>query len=638
MSSTTGNTKFPEPIYHDLYYPRPKSKCVKQSENETNIISPETGEAKNVGLVQTSIVLTHPTAETILYQTTRTTSRDCFNYLSLNTANDFMAPSLIELSPNTGSEGFHCNQNLVQYSGTAQFSTLFQSPEDISTKSKPADTETPSSSTIIVPPCSPHYYEEPILRILSSTSSTELHTAPGESCSPRAQDNCTNQIREELRLQNANETSRKLRKIDDVYRTWCKTKDIHQSLNFLTTDGCENKKALSSPQNILTESSNYEKTMPVEAAENLHPHESRFISNELAYENQNQSEYSLNVLPGSTFLDNLQPNHWEIDMSVQNACVNAPSNFSQECTTINRDKSTIALRKLTHDSRLRCANNSPNNTFFSEYPTASSQASVNSFSLASFSNIITNNINDFNDLKESLLYARDEARKSGSQVEEDFLEEWMSSLGGEVPDRPVLEQTDGGEVPNRPVLEQTDGSNNFDNFLRETESHIRDKISVSSHPDYNEFDWNPPVHNSNLTQLNIGRHFDNQNYNDGVVLSRGNEDDKLDKSFTSTSYDQGSINYVHYPSIDSQGGEYFNSTSRSARCGNNRNVSGLCTLPDECASPGAVINDTGVDITAEVLDMSMPHEDVQLREIVRSRWFTTEKPAPTPRMGTYKRR
>lgn len=631
MSTTKSVSSIPEPIYHDLYYPRPKTSA------KVNYVSTS---CKPICTVQTITVPNIPVSESEVEISLEESENTCHkSEQHYSDIIDKMAPCLVDPILNLEIDHFQ-DSTLVQYSATAQFSSLHQ-PSHTQDTENSLNVKTISHSALVATPYN-HFNNEdfkneniekkcfqhlkPIVDYKSykTVSSNKIGTnsisdVPGY----RHQD--------EFQHDNNFKTKSKVRKIDDVYRSWCGTEnncEMQVSLNQIpycdissrTTASCSSylpqnehietyRQSNGEEIDFSSEDKYYETILgtcnrispqlvgKIDHATEPHPTNAIASLSDRGPSESNPSHdpYAYN--------QGLQYQHKELPDSITVAGYldsknNIQGNFNQ-------------LSHKEHNVRTLC----------SEVQFDASHMITNSWHTSSNANVDTENISEYNDLKASLLSARDEARKSGSRVEEEFLEEWMLCLCGE---ETVTANT------------QTLNSSNLDNFAIDTKS-CSTRADLSLKTDSLWENYNVPQNNttySELTcqQLPSGVHRDanatnttGTDINSHIVHCETQDINLVGQSCSIpndclSSYSETDENNISHTSFGS--GKDVTSWPQSS----------------ERATPSSHCDDES-DFMGEVLDMSVPHDDVQLTEMMHSGWLAVDKSGTSGKTTVpYKRR
>ena len=644
MSSTTSSscsTSYTEPIYHDLYYPRPKSKPL-----DTLAQCSSTEDT----LLTTTASITS-SATNIAQQNLCESSRHVSAY-SLPDNISAMPPFLSDIpSPTlnpTISLDVNNDPNFVQYSATAQFTSLDQptnavhpsqlAPSGFFMENFPTDEPINSKGA----------YEDRLHG--AATSSCDLDTLSSEG--PKDLTNLEFPISKtnfetptlidyRTKKKESNDPLKRTSKIEDVYRSWTKKEHIQNYFSSNSSDsdftGITNARRKFSK--LKDSSSSYESlqfgidlSQTIDAYDRRHApsyndrHEASVANSLASYFDRTSQSSSLytssDCFNHSRQSDNNRSQHsnGRGDSSQTQSSGHMQHSidfFKHEPFEQNLEHNTLtASNFLEKDIKIedkldfRMSFDEPNysvpyNTSHHVFSNISSNFNPSSHSSTNDQGCV--------DLRTSLLHAKEEARKSGSQIEEEFLDEWMRCLNKE--DNPAGDH--------KPLIGQSFGMENSKPPPQDINTCFPSNLNLNESQNQS-FNFTPAV--ASPMNSNFFESFNAQQPNCSSLSAQASSSSVpplLDCFKPSPSFDGqvASLEAQYPPRLLHPVSNNPDSLFPMSNYDSQPLPAGLC------------------DVTAEVLDMSMSSEDPQLSGIMRTGWLKVDEKIPLSiRTGPNKRR
>ena len=501
MFTTSDATDKPEPIYHELYYPRPKNRSTPMQQNETSSIG------------------------NLLFH------KPCEKY---------------DNSVSIYDEVFSSQQ-------TGEQETM-----DLSKKSLPSIKDEPNDIRYLaeistLPSDSP---------IRNSARNFRRHS----TCllNPENVD-----IKDEISIFSENSlvsenVTDRTRKIDDVYKLWKRSDEVSEvpSLSFHPNNG-HGTIGSTSQTNAIT----YEHIPKMNDSIPLSSGSQALISQLQPVKICNYKDLdSSKTIPSDQ-------NFYRLDSLPENLSINR--NHIVRENEIDIKQSNIEPKETLNDIRIKYSDNVH----------------------------IKCESSNYDDLRASLASARDEARKTGSHLEEEFIDEWMNCLHG----APGATR----ENLNRHPFSSNYGAINFPDSI---------KPSFSADPLYVANDAINVISPGDRNAMDIISHGDR---NAMDVISHGDRNLPnllIDVNPSRVPYDSCQI-------IDNK--SIMEPTYYEIGIDVNDHTIGNSVSNSVSQNEGVI---------AELLDMSQPQYDPQLSQVVQSELFTAPKSCPKTKTGPYKRR
>lgn len=476
MSSFTTATTVPEPIiYHELYYPRPSSNSSEQ---------------KAVHAADQESFISDLTESTVS-EASATDNLDCKDVIQTSSAEKEGAHYPLPDNDNvTAATGFK-EENYVQYCATAQFSTLSndagpdccldehaceKSVETLDSAApgfellvpKSNDSSEQKSESCIFAERS---YDESIFvtrQALRSQSfdGNQLYQREVEASSSASHDanfsesanTSAEYISDKVNFstwssyaENTNppefsdEWPSKIsvaqrsssKKIDEVYRQWNSLEKMQSNKSYVSDEEIPFSPHKSetikgdlyglSPNITLPEPGSVPHNFYIDPGDIASQNFSN-LQPSLSFESSascSSSQLPVNLPADSAGINDWVPQAHVSDLSLQQV---SGQTLASIYTKLEEDTSELLTQGISNAASAQCS-----------LPFESSQKYFVSGASRGTSRTVENRTSDYIDLKASLISARDEARKCGSRIEEDFLEEWMQCLTGEGSKQIVLD-------------------------------------------------------------------------------------------------------------------------------------------------------------------------------------------------------
>jgi len=671
MSSTknsSNSTNFSEPIYHELYYPRPRSES--NDEPAVSKIEPDLFDFDHDTTIQNASLLKSNTLDVSNVDSPTQYLNFSFDgeaepVASSSTSYHVDERSNAMLSPSIQSRVTNPDPNFMQYSGTAQFTSLGntdglvglvggEEEREFTTSIMKSETlsqgnyfQSVIDSSDLISPCQPQ-----------ATFTDEFHQTPSycAASDTNPDNNNGSLIDYRTKLRESSDHTNKCKNIEDVYKSWMK--EEHDSDNESSTDFDPMNQTPShrkfirrrNPSIPLPLSSMSPKPgaelanltltsrqtlLPVTVLENQEA-----FNNAQSYQFKNEIEYhlsdSFNNMKESSHLNHLMKKvpHPTTPEGVGEPFTPDPMQFSIKdmlkdndyeekyipgsCSTTKQSFSKDNSNRLNYRDSIASTSERRNNNV--PYQT-SQNAALNTVSCSNMLRFQdSSSRRELVDLRTSLLFAKEEARKSGSHVEEEFLDEWMRCLNGE-----------DGPSQNRKYIPDFGSSSTSLNINPSvtslTNSSRPDSIALPSPRHFSNPPPTPTLSTNNICSPNFPPSRALPIGNDGFI----NSPCPSNQSFSlETSSRPSSAFDILSPQLIKPTPNFF---------------------PEEFISLERPQNFCG-DVTAEVVDMSAATGDPQLSEIVRTGLIRVNEPTqkfnssssvstmspPTSRTGSNKRR